>query len=444
VASAQTPTWRAEFLGPAPVGLTTMFPVAVNDVGQVVGIGYVAGWKRAWVAGPGQVPTILPLPDGANDSVASDINAAGIIAGQVLHQITGSQGVLWRPGPGGHEVFLMPSGPDGTVPFSLTGLNDAGDVVGKYGIFSNAYAWNETMGFTLLPYSVFPVVPGDINEQRQIVGNTSRMDIDTMQLEELGNPTGTTYGYQYTVLSNLDDAGACTGYAVTATSSLPYLPVRYTDGPTWKVFSNFPLNAAGAAGIAATGDTVFQLGTYGTYIYVNGFGSIALQSTLDPSSAGWDLTGSFVPAIGRGGLLACTGSNASTAEGGLVLLTPVGFDDLGGASAGALGTPVLSGYGTLLSDTPARVRLASAAPGSPAYGLASLTSEPLPFQGGTLHANPFVLVRLFFTEALGRLDLTFNWPPLPVGTSVYLQFGVADPDAMTGVAMSNAVVGVTQ
>jgi hypothetical protein len=443
VASAQAPTWRAEFLGSAPGGLSTVFPVAVNDVGEVTGNGYLNGWKRAWIGAPGEGLSILPLPDGANWSEAYDINSSGVIAGQVLHEVTGSQAVLWRPGPSGYEAFLLPSGPDDIVPFSATGLNDAGDVVGKYGVFVNGYVWNEAEGFTLLPYPVFPVVPGDINEQRQIVGNTSRLDIDTMVLEELGNPTGTTYGYMYTVLSNLNDAGECTGYAVTATSSWPYLPVRYTDGPVWKVFSSFPLNAAGALGIAASGDTVFHLGIYGTYVYVNGVGSVALQNTLDPASAGWDLTDSFVPAISRGGLLAATGSNAGTGEGGLVLLTPSAFENLGGAARGALGDPVLSGYGSLVPGEDARVRLASALPDGLSYLVLSTSSTPVPLVGGVFHPNPADLFLAMPTDTLGRWDLGFTWPSLPVGSEVYLQVGVLDGEATAGKALSNGLRAVT-
>ena len=442
-AGAQTPTWDVEFLGSAPAGLTTVFPVAVNDHGQVAGMGYLSGWKRAWVASPGEGVSILPLPPDVSYAEASDINAHGVVAGMVLHDVTGAQAALWRPGPSGYEVFLLPAGPDGIVPFSATGLNDAGDVVGKYGIFSNGYAWNEATGFTLLPYGVFPKVPGDINEQRQIVADTSRMDLDTMVLEELGNPTGTTYGYQYTVLSDLNDAGECTGYAVTATSSWPYLPVRYTDGPTWKVFSSFPLNAAGAAGISACGDTVFHLGIYGTYVYVNGIGSILIENTVDPAS-GWDLTGSFVPAISRGGLLAANGFNAGTGQGGIVLLTPASFENLHGASRGALGDPVLSGFGNLVPGEDARLRLASAATGAVSVLVLSTSSTPAPYAGGVLHANPAIAFINLPTDFLGRWDLTFPWPALPVGSDLFLQVGVLDSEASAGKALSNALHAVTQ
>ncbi|MHC4846259.1 MAG: hypothetical protein ACYTCU_08860 [Planctomycetota bacterium] len=443
VASAQTPTWRVEFLGPPPGELSSAWPVAVNDDGLVTGNGYLSGWKRAWVATPGEGLAILPLPDDVNWSEAYDINSSGVIAGQVLHDVTGSQAVLWTPGPDGYEAFLLPSGPDGGLPFHATGINDAGDVVGKYGVFTPGYVWNETDGYTLLSYTDFPVTPGDINEQRQIIGDTSRMDIDTMVLEELGNPTGTTYGYMYTKLGNLNDAGECTGYAVTATSGWPYLPVRYTDGPTWKVFSSFPHISANAMGIAASGDTVFHLGIYGTYVYVNGVGSIALENTPDAESAAWDLTGSFVPAISRGGLLAANGFNTDTGDAGLVLLTPSSFENLGGASRGALGDPVLSGFGTLVPGNATRLRLASARPDAVSILLASATSTPVSFVGGVLHANPPTAFVTLPTDTLGRWDLSFAWPNLPVGSSLFLQVGVLDAEATVGKALSNALLAET-
>ena len=74
--------------------------------------------------------------------------------------------------------------------------------------------------------------------------------------------------------------------------------------------------------VSAAGDTVFQLGaSFGIFVYVEGFGSIALQSTLDPAYSSWDLTDSFNPAISRGGRLACTGFDTNTGESGVVLLT---------------------------------------------------------------------------------------------------------------------------
>ncbi|MHC4945951.1 MAG: hypothetical protein ACYTG7_23300 [Planctomycetota bacterium] len=441
---AQTPTWKAELLGTPPASWSSAWAAAVNDAGLAVGNTYLSGYKRAWIAGPTQPLEILPLPPGATWSQANDINASGVIAGQVLFG-SASQGVIWRPGSRGYEYFLLPSGPGGWVPFNATGINDAGDVIGKYGILGGSYLWNEATGVNQITTAQFPKTPADINEQRQILAGTYRMDLDTMVLEDLGNPTGTGFNYLFTELSVLNDAGECGGYANTATgSNWSKQAVRYTDGPVWKAFNNTPLIAAGVGGLAASGDATFHLDLFGQFVYVEGYGSIELQNTLAPAYTDWDLTDSFAPAISRSGRLACNGSNSSTGESGIVLLTPLAFEDLGGASRGALGDPVLSGYGTLIPGDSTRLRLASAAPDSTVYFAVSTTSNPVPLYGGTLHANPPSLIVPFQTNAFGRFELTFDWPSAPPGTTIYLQAAIVDPEAMAGAALSNALLGVTQ
>jgi hypothetical protein len=441
--STQTPTWEVEFLGAPDPAWSGVYATGVNDVGQVVGNTYLSGYRRAWIASAAGGVELLPIPTEATWSDVLEINSSGLAVGNVL--VGGlSRAVVWTPGSSGYEYLLLPAGTGGVLPFDARGVNDLGDVVGKLGVLSGSYVWSASSGVVQIPTSAFPVVPEDINDQRQVIGDTFRMDLDTMVLEDLGNPTGTTYGYMYTKLAVINDAGECAGYAVTATSGWPYLPVRYSDGPVWQVFSNFPLISANALGLSACGDTVFQLGTFGTYVYVNGVGSILFESTPDPAFADWDLSSSFVPAISRGGLLGATGSNAVTGESGVVLLTPFAFDDLGGAARGSLGDPVLSGYGSLVSGQPARLRLASAAPNSIGLFAASGTSSPVPALGGMFHANPAIFTLGFPTDAFGRAETVFNWPSASPGAPMYVQAAVVDAEAAQLVSLSNALVGVTR
>ena len=442
--AAQTPTWKAELIGTPDPAWSTTAAVAVNDAGTAVGITYLSGYQRAWVAAPGQGMSLLPIPAGATFSRPYDLDSDGVVAGSVLLESGISRGVLWRPSPSGYVMELIPASPNGHEPFDARGINDRGDVVGKLGILGGSYYWNEAEGTVQMTWSVFPKVPAAINERRQIVADSVRMDLDTMLLEQLGNPTGTTYNYQWTELSHINDAGQCTGYAVTATSGWPYLPVRYSDGPQWNVFSNFPLNAAGAGGLSATGDTVFQLGIYGTYLWVDGVGSLGIQGLLDPAYAHFSVAGSFLPAISRGNRLACNGLDTSTGQGGIVLLTPLAFEDLGGAAAGALGDPVLTAYGSLLPGEPVRVRLASAAPGGVAIVALSATSSVVPLFGGTFHANPALVFLGVPVDGMGRFDMSADWPSVPAGTTVYMQVGMADAEAAHGFSLSNALEAVTR
>lgn len=445
---AQTPSWKAEFLGAPQPEWSTVWAVAVNDAGTVVGSTYLSGYKRAWIASPDAAPQLLPMPVGATWAEADDMNADGVVAGHVWPEGGGLQAVVWRPGPGGYEVLIVPDGPGGQVAYDARGINDAGDVVGKLGVFGGSYVWDVWSGadeVTQIPTQDFPVVPEDINNPRQIVGDTYRMDLDTMVLENLGSPTGTPYNYMFTKLSVINDAGECAGYGVAATSENPYLPVRYTDGAGWTLFANFPLSSANALALAGTGDTVVQLGIYGLYVYVDGFGSIGLQSTLDATSSDWDLTDSFAPAISPCGLLACTGTNPVTQETGVVLLTPVAFEDLRGASAGELGDPLLTGYGSLAPGDPVRVRFANGAPGSASLLALSVASDPVPLFGGVFHANPALSFVPVPTDGLGRWQASGVWPTdAPAGLTVYLQVGVTDPASPFGTSLSNGLEAVTQ
>ena len=442
--AAQTPTWSVEFLGEKPTEVSSIFPVAVNDAGVVVGNGYENGYKRAWVARSGIGVELLPFPPDTTFSNVYDINNDGVVAGWLYLESGLSRAVIWVPGDEGYELVYVPLGPDGQQPFDARAINDRGDVVGKLGVLSGSYVWDmESVEVEQIPTGTFPVVPDDLNEQRQIVGDSYRMDLDDLVLENLGSPTGTPYSYIYTRFHAMNDAGECAGYSVVGTSGWPYLPVRYSDGSGWTLFASFPLIAAGALDIAATGDTVYQIGTFGTYVYVNGVGSIGLGSLVDPSDSEWDVADSFVPAISRSGRLGLNGFNTSTGQAGIVLLSPRGFEDLGGGSPGALGTPVLTGYGSMVPGEPVRLRLASSATSSVSFLAWASASTPLPLFGGTLFANPVDFIVSFPTDALGRFDVTFGWPAFAPGATFYLQVGVVDPEASGSVALSNALRAVS-
>lgn len=230
-----------------------------------------------------------------------------------------------------------------------------------------------------------------------------------------------------------------------ATSQPPYLAVRYTDGVGWRLFNSFPWTSASVLGLASSGDVSYQLGAaFGMFVYVEGVGSIALSNILDPVYSSWDLTDTYLLVMSRGGRLACTGVDTASGQGGIRLLSPLAFEDLGGAAAGSLGTPVLSGYGSLAPGDSTRVRLSSAAQNSLGVFVWSPSSTPLSLYGGLLYANPPSLFSSFQTDALGRSEVTFDWPLVSTGTPFYLQAGVFDSEAQGPVSLSNALRGVTQ
>jgi hypothetical protein len=121
------------------------------------------------------------------------------------------------------------------------------------------------------------------------------------------------------------------------------------------------------------------------------------------------------------------------------------WTDLGSGLAGAGGVPALFGTGTLVSGSPGTLTLSGAAPSATAFLFLSFTSTPTPFKGGTLVPVPVALTLPMVTNVSGAIPLSWaSWPGgLPSGTTLYLQYAVADAGAPVGAALSNALKGVT-
>lgn len=117
----------------------------------------------------------------------------------------------------------------------------------------------------------------------------------------------------------------------------------------------------------------------------------------------------------------------------------------GGAGLpGVSGVPLLSGTGILLAGDNASLDLAGAAPSAPCLLFVSVTSVPVPFKGGTLYAFPPLTQLPLLTDPVGTLGLSFVWPAsVPPYVELLFQYAVQDAAALNGVALSNAVSGLT-
>jgi len=119
------------------------------------------------------------------------------------------------------------------------------------------------------------------------------------------------------------------------------------------------------------------------------------------------------------------------------------WTDLGFALAGVNGDPALVGSGSLASGSINSVDLSNAAPVATAGIFIGLSAITAPFKGGTLVPNPDALI-IVNTDALGEFGLGFHMPAgVPAGVSLFVQMGVQDGAAINGVALSNAIEGVT-
>jgi len=122
------------------------------------------------------------------------------------------------------------------------------------------------------------------------------------------------------------------------------------------------------------------------------------------------------------------------------------WSDQGSALAGVSGDPSLEGSGPLAGASSNTVALTNAAPSATAALFLAPAANPVPFKGGTLLPFPFLIPPVIVsTDANGAIQLPFTLPPgVPAGTELWVQWGIADASAVQGVALSNALLGVTQ
>jgi Tol biopolymer transport system component len=141
--------------------------------------------------------------------------------------------------------------------------------------------------------------------------------------------------------------------------------------------------------------------------------------------------------------LAGPDTNASY-DGFLRTIDTEAWHDLGFALAGVAGLPVLTGTGSLEPMSLDSLGLQHAAPSAPCVWFVSLDATPTPFKGGTLVPVPSVLEAFLPTGPAGDVSLSFNWPPgFPTWTEFRVQAAIVDAAAPQGVALSNALIGVT-
>ncbi len=122
---------------------------------------------------------------------------------------------------------------------------------------------------------------------------------------------------------------------------------------------------------------------------------------------------------------------------------PSAWSDLGGGLAGTLGAPELVMSGSLESLSSNLATLSNAAPSAFSVVFAGFSLVNLPLEGGVLLPAPDV-VRFFFTDGSGSLNLPFTWPAgSPPGLDSYYQIWVEDAGAPFAYAASNGVQGTT-
>jgi hypothetical protein len=112
------------------------------------------------------------------------------------------------------------------------------------------------------------------------------------------------------------------------------------------------------------------------------------------------------------------------------------FVNLGNGHPGVSGVPSLSAEGALESGTPVNVQLRDAAPNSPVWFAAGLTTIYLPLFGGILVPYPEVVAQ-FTTDGQGKASFSFTCPDYE--DALFAQCMVLDPASVRGFSFSNAL-----
>jgi len=134
--------------------------------------------------------------------------------------------------------------------------------------------------------------------------------------------------------------------------------------------------------------------------------------------------------------------NTDHDDGGVAVLFsdhPAYFKNLGHASSGSGGVPLLTGLGAPVASLPAGLGLSGVAPNAPSIFVISAHRVDLPLMGGTLIPAPD-LVLPFAADAAGGFSVVTHWPTgVPTGASVYVQVWSIDGLSPKGASASNAI-----
>jgi len=124
---------------------------------------------------------------------------------------------------------------------------------------------------------------------------------------------------------------------------------------------------------------------------------------------------------------------------------PSAWSDDGAGLAGGGGVPLLEGTGDLSDGSANSVDLSGGAASATAALFLSIGPvTPIPFKGGTLVPVPFLDPIILATSATGDFSIPFVMPPaIPAGVEIRAQWAIVDAGAINGVALSNAILGVT-
>lgn len=395
---AQSLPYRVEDLGVLAGGGS---PTAINATGQVV------GWSgsnpaRAFVFTDGVGMVELVGPGGRSNSIARDINDAGIIVGEAWGGGTSYHAVRWT-GDVGEDLGAL------STSSRALGINLDGVVVGDTpvdALDSKAFVFNDPGGMALLVPLNFASHASGINPVGQVTG---------------GMTVGNAYhAYRFTPEVGIEDLGIVPGFlgsfggainvsgqvagSLTSATGNTQRLFRFTDGIGMVELGGFG-EENGVSGMNARGDFVGRgrpmTGILRAFLYTDEDGLQDLERLVDWPSPGYRLL--YANGINDAGQILGVAFNHNDGRWHIVRLTPK--------------TPV--GPLAALSVTPARVEA-----GGTCMGWVTIT-QPAPSGGAVVEltsGDPGVVnVPGSVAIAEGQRHASFAAATLSVGSVTTIQ-----------------------
>ncbi|MBK7933177.1 MAG: Ig-like domain-containing protein [Pyrinomonadaceae bacterium] len=299
-------------------------PTAINNSRTIAGNRYVAGSYLPLVSIGGQPWTALPVPAGSMSTFPTDINNLDVIVGVSYSPQWNPISVRWTRGTGGYALEILPRMNNDPSSYA-TAINDAGQIVGSrsalgYQPTGQGWVYSDTNGFTSLVTYGFWIVPRDINNAGIVIGGQERLNLVTGQLDVTGQGPA---NYNAITSTAINSSGMIAGSSSLRSTSLNIVSVfRYGLNSQW-MFIAGSSRYTSVQCINALGDIGY--GEYGAGLFLDGLGTYAVGSLLDPvvTGQGWTITGNgaFINDLRQ---VATIGRNSVSGETGTVLLSPAG------------------------------------------------------------------------------------------------------------------------
>jgi hypothetical protein len=266
---------------------------------------------------------LLPLPAGFVSSAAYDINNAGVIAGNVSranHSSFDPVAAIWRPRADGYEVQVLGGLPGHPYSAALA-INNVGDVVGGSGVTGYGYQWRNAVRFG--EFGPEPILDwmtcSDVNDQRVVIDGTRQVDLDTMQVTDVGLPPGNWMG---AIMADVNDRNDMAGRVMNFGSSCNNFSARYLSGIGWDVFGGCG-NVTSATAINNRRDVLYYFQNTACRVRFEGIGDFPPGQLIDPSQGTWYVMWHGAADLNDARELLVVVKDQSLTRTGAALMTPI-------------------------------------------------------------------------------------------------------------------------